>query len=370
MHVRAYAKFNPFLNIEGSMKNGYHDLSIIFKPVSIYDELFIEINKKADGVKLTCNILEFAGDNNIIHKAYKALKSKYKNIPGFNVHLIKNIPSGAGMGGGSSDASAFMVAVNSMMNLGLSFDKLAKMGAKIGADVPACIYRVPTLGSGIGDKLKEISAPSKTYYIVVKPEVSFNTAEMYHKYDELVAEKKIKTDNNPKRILRAISKGDIKSESKNYYNVFERVVPERNLILKIKRELISCGALGAVMTGSGSCVFGAFDTKASRDKALKLMRKRVSHQLFACEDIYEKERETHYVYMLQMDEGGSIYTGWTNDIDARIEAHNTGRGAKYTEAHGQGKLVHLETFDNKSDALKREYAIKQLSRKQKLDLIK
>ena len=361
MHLRCYAKINPYLEITGVRNDGYHDLSILFRPVSLYDELYVDFSE-GEGLTLTCSVEEFAGEDNIIYKAYNALKERFPQLPALKAHLIKNIPSGAGMGGGSSDAAAFLKAANILGDLGLTLDELVEIGAGIGADVPACLYKCPTYGEGIGEKLKAVTDLPDEYYIVIKPVASFNTGLMYRKYDELFKEHEIST--------------------RKHFNIFEKVVPEKKLIQNLKKALRQLDATWALMTGSGSCVVGAFSDKRERDRAFKSLSKLLDKggimpdidsehilNIYSCDSVLEGNNELHYVYIMKCSDG-SLYTGWTTDIDSREKAHNGGKtGAKYTKAHGGGEIIYFEMYDNKSDALKREYDIKQLSRHEKLKLI-
>lgn len=374
MHLRAYAKINPFLEITGKRDDGYHDLSIVFRPVSLYDELVVEKTSGKGKLIIECNLPRLCGEDNILNKAYNALNARFPGISSYNVKLTKIIPSGAGMGGGSSDAAAFLKAVNHLENLGLSTEQLCEVGAGIGADVPACLYRVPCSAGGIGEKLSMLDAPAKQYYIVIKPAVSFNTGAMYAKYDEVQSPscKKKKID----KTLSAIAKGDTRAEAASYFNVFEKVVPEKKLISELKKLLKSNGAEGALMTGSGSCVFGVYEDKKNRDVAARRIKKLFASEdapeactVYTCESVNELRRQLHYVYIFECRDK-TLYTGWTTDLKRREAAHNGTGGARYTKSHGGGRIVYYEIFDCKSDALAREHSIKQMSKEEKNSLVK
>ncbi|MBQ7247417.1 MAG: 4-(cytidine 5'-diphospho)-2-C-methyl-D-erythritol kinase [Lachnospiraceae bacterium] len=378
LFLRAYAKINPYLNITGRREDGYHELDIIFRPVTLYDELEMELTDGA-GVKLVCDRADLTEDN-IICKAYERLKEETGVLPGFAVTLHKNIPSGAGMGGGSSDAAAFLWGANVLAGLGLSQAELMKIGAAVGADVPACLLQRVSAGEGIGERLCVIEGAANVSYLIIKPQESFSTPAMYGEYDRLAAAGKIRTGNTAgvgrgsAAVMRAIAAGDAAGEAKRFYNVFEKTVPDKRLISSLKKLLISAGARGALMTGSGSCVVGAFLDERSRNAAyrkLLALQKKEDRALqgctfYRCKSL-DESRELNYVYMVRCGDG-SLYTGWTKDPEKRFAAHSSGRGAKYTRSRGARELVYLEAFDSKRAALAREYAVKQLTRDGKIRL--
>ena len=372
LFLRAYAKINPYLNITGRREDGYHELDIIFRPVTLYDELGLEIDGE-DGVRLICDRADLAGDN-IIHKAYGKLKERRPDLPGFSVSLRKHIPSGAGMGGGSSDAAAFLWGANELACLGLGQEELMEIGAGVGADVPACLLQRVCAGEDIGERLTVIGGAAGVSYLVIKPQESFSTPAMYAQYDRMLEAGRIGRGRTSAPIARAMAAGDAAGEAKRFYNVFEKVVPERKKIAGLKKLLLAAGADGAVMTGSGSCVVGAFADAKGRNLAcrrLVSLQKKGEKLLggcafYSCESL-DESRELSYVYMIRCGDG-SLYTGWTKDPEKRLKTHKSGQGAKYTRSRGAQEMVYLEAFDSRRAALGREYAIKQLDRSGKLAL--
>lgn len=372
IHLRAYAKINPFLEITGKRDDGYHELSLIFRPVSIYDELFVEKVPGFGKLSLSCSDETLEGKDNIIFKAYEVMKERFRRIPSLRVRLIKNIPQGAGMGGGSSDAAAFLKAVCRLTGLDLSPEEMFDIGALIGADVPACMLKTPSYSQGAGDEPAAIPAGEKRYYIGIKPAVSFNTAKMYGEYDRkyLYSKRRLKS---AKSMISAINCADPSKEAKCFYNIFEKTVPERKLIADIKKQLVSVGAIGALMTGSGSAVMGIFADKAGRNRAFKALCKKElpfeTEKIFTCESVCDKKQKDYFVYIFECADK-TLYTGYTTNLDKREAAHNGGiSGAKYTKSRGGGRIVYSECYDTKNDALRREYKIKQMSRKDKILLV-
>ena len=272
MRLRAFAKINPYLNITGRRKDGYHELEIVFRPVSLCDELELELAEGAKEVALSCSRSDLTGDN-IIYRAYDALRAVRPDVPGFRAQLVKNIPSGAGLGGGSSDAAAFLRGANELAGLGLSDGELLLIGAKVGADVPACLLGTDCIGGGTGDVLRPFSVPAEAFYIIVKPPVSFSTPEMYRAYDEALSAGRVRQAPPLKALTDALVAGDIRLAFSLCFNVFEDVVPCGGLIRRIGDVLTCLGADGAVMTGSGSCVVGYFADRSARDLAMEAMKK-------------------------------------------------------------------------------------------------
>ena len=233
MLIRAYAKINIGLDIVGRREDGYHLLDMVMQTVDLYDEL--EITTRDDGkVHLSCDRLDVpTDDSNLAVRAFRAL------IPagdprGADIVIKKNIPSQAGLGGGSSDAAAVLKAVNEMYGLGKSDKELENIGVKIGADVPFFIRGGCQRCEGIGEILSPAENPYGEYVIIVKPDAGVSTKEIYTAYDRL-------------------------PEKPELANVLEAVTaaacPE---ITEIKHRLLSGGASFASMSGSGTAVFGIF----------------------------------------------------------------------------------------------------------------
>ena len=233
MLIRAYAKINIGLDIVGRREDGYHLLDMVMQTVDLYDEL--EITTRDDGkVHLSCDRPDVpTDDSNLAVRAFRAL------IPagdprGADIVIKKNIPSQAGLGGGSSDAAAVLKAVNEMYGLGKSDKELEDIGVKIGADVPFFIRGGCQRCEGIGEILSQAENPYGEYVIIVKPEAGVSTKEIYMAYDRL-------------------------EEKPELANVLEAVTaaacPE---ITEIKHHLLSGGASFASMSGSGTAVFGIF----------------------------------------------------------------------------------------------------------------
>lgn len=253
IYMKARAKVNLTLEVLDKREDNYHNLKSVFQKVSLYDEIYI-YKTDTNKLELETNIDEINNQHNIIYKAYVKLKNEYKNITGVKVVLNKNIPMQAGMAGGSTDCASFILGMNKLFNLNLSKSEIIDLGRSLGADVVPCLYNKAVLAEEIGDVITKINTDFKYYILVIKPKLSCNTGEMFRKLDS--AKREFKRDNTD-NVIKALESNDIELLSSNLYNTFESVVDAK----PIKDELIKNKAIGALLTGSGSCVYGIFKNK-------------------------------------------------------------------------------------------------------------
>lgn len=244
----ANAKINLGLHITGKRNDGYHNIETVFYPVKLYDG--VEIIPASAFQMSVAGDKDLPTEDNICAKAYRLLAEKY-DLPGCHIHLLKNIPVGAGLGGGSSDAAIVLQSLNSMFGLGLSAEELTSFALSLGADCPFFLKNTPMYATGIGADFEPIELDLSSYYIiVVKPEISISTAQAYSK---------TKVKPAPIDLRRAI-RLPIQEWKYKIVNDFERGVfydyPE---IQKIKDMLYDQGAVYASLSGSGSAVYGVFD---------------------------------------------------------------------------------------------------------------
>ena len=253
IYIKARAKINLTLEILDKREDNYHNLKSVFQKVNLYDEIYIYKTNRND-FELETNINELNSEDNIIYKAYVKLKEKFEIISGVKVVLNKRIPMQAGMAGGSTDCASFILGMNKLFGLNLTQKEFITLGKSLGADVVPCLYNKAVLAEGIGEIITKIDTRFKYYIVVIKPELSCNTGEMFKKLDK--RERIVKIDNS-QNVVKALENNDIELLSNNLYNTFEEVVEAKT----IKDELIKNKALGALLTGSGSCVFGIFKNK-------------------------------------------------------------------------------------------------------------
>ena len=271
--LKAYAKVNLSLDILARREDGYHELCMIMQSIGIYDKVNLTKLRQKD-IKISSNIKNLClPENNIVYKAAKLLYERFDIKEGLHINLYKYIPMGAGMAGGSTDAAAVLRGMNELYNLRLSKEELMKIGLEIGADVPFCICGGTMLAKGIGEELSGLKSMPDAHLVLVKPKFSISTKEAY----SLVELSKLTDNDRPDtdKILSYINEGNLKKIAENMKNVFEMYIGKKYpLIEKIKRELINQGALGAVMTGSGSVVFGVFKDPILAKKCYEAFKQR------------------------------------------------------------------------------------------------
>ena len=252
IYIKARAKINLTLEILDKREDNYHNLKSVFQKINLYDEIYI-YKIDGDDFILDTNINGLDVKDNIIYKAYVKLKEKF-NISGVKVVLNKRIPMQAGLAGGSTDCASFILGMNKLFNLNLTEEEIITLGKSLGADVVPCLYNKAVLAEGIGEIITKIDTNFKYYIVLIKPQLSCNTGEMFKKLDE---RDKTLTIDNSKNVVKALEDNNVELLSNNLYNTFEEVLD----LKPIKDELIKNKALGALLTGSGSCVYGIFKNK-------------------------------------------------------------------------------------------------------------
>ncbi len=285
IYIKARAKVNLSLEVLGKREDNYHNLESVFQKINLYDEIYIKKIQEED-FRLKINVKELDSKENIIYKAYRKLKEQYKVINGIEVIVNKKIPMQAGMAGGSTDCAAFIIAMNKLFKLKLSKEEMEALGKSLGADVVPCFYNKAIKAEGIGDMITTIDTDFKYYMVIIKPEIACNTKEMYQKLD---IKKDIQQLHTSENIIKALENKDIQLLTNNLYNVFEEVVQEKQSIQEIKKELLNNGALQALMTGSGSCVYGIFKDKQSAKNAYIILKGR--YQTYICTSYNMKKGE-------------------------------------------------------------------------------
>jgi 4-diphosphocytidyl-2-C-methyl-D-erythritol kinase len=243
---------------------------MIMQTIRLYDQIEIHRTDKP-GIKIKTNLLYLpVNENNLAYRAAKLLMDEFHIKNGVSIKLRKVIPVAAGMAGGSSDAAAVLVGVNRMFGLGLTKQQLMERGVQLGADVPYCVMRGTALAEGIGEKLTRIPQMPKCYLVIAKPGIHVSTKFVYSnlKVDELKSHPDIDGQ------IDAIRSGDLKRVADLMGNVLETVtIPAYPVIGEIKKEMMSYGALGAMMSGSGPTVFGLFDSKEKAKTAYEKLRR-------------------------------------------------------------------------------------------------
>lgn len=255
-------KINIGLRIVRKREDGYHDLETIFYPIyDLHDELEIEPSSTftftATGLALDCS-----SDDNLIIRCYQKMAERYSQIGDVSIRFKKNIPFGAGLGGGSSDAAHTAIALNELFKLGLTKVQLADEVRSLGADCPFFIYNTPCFAEGIGDVLTPIDLSLKGLRLVmIKPSVYVSTREAYAGIHP-----------NPTPLIFSRSCPIDLSSIEHFTNDFEGTVFRQHPILsQIKKHLLDKGAIYAAMSGSGSTIYALFkdDAEGSTDSYLR-----------------------------------------------------------------------------------------------------
>jgi len=253
LYEGAYAKLNLTLDVLGKREDGYHDLQSVMQTISVRDDVEIDIGTGKPW-KLLCDKEGIPTDeSNLAWKAAKVYcDALHKDPGGIEIRITKRIPSGAGMGGGSADAAAVLRALNDYYGNPLSLFALAELGAEVGSDVPFCVLCGTAMVEGRGERIRKLPDMPDCIFVIVKPEFSVSTPELYKKIDEVAIAKR--PDN--KAMESALLAGDLLKVSHNLCNVFDPVVTDAHLELNyIKSLMHQYGAVGYQMTGSGSAVF-------------------------------------------------------------------------------------------------------------------
>ena len=250
------AKINLGLNIVSQRNDGFHNLETIFYPINLKDGLEITNSNSNEQYQLFQTGIKIDGDpsSNIVIKALELVRNHSKvNIPNIDIHLLKKIPTGAGLGGGSSDAAFMLKLLNENYQIGLSNNELVELALQIGADCPFFLYNKPAFASGIGNQLEPIDLDlSGMYLLVVKPDVFISTKEAYSMI----------TPKTPTLSLKDIVNRPLNEWKELMKNDFEDPIFKKYpQICKIKQQLYDLGATYASMSGSGSSLYGIFNVK-------------------------------------------------------------------------------------------------------------
>lgn len=283
--VKAPAKLNFTLDVIRRREDGYHDLKMIMQTIDIYDELTITETGTADITLAMSKELPEKLDpkDNLVYKAAKLMFETYSLPGGLSIRLEKKIPAAAGLAGGSSDCAATLLGINKLFNLHCSNEELAKLGITLGADVPFCIYKGTMLAEGIGEILTPLPNPGTLHVVLVKPDISVSTAEVFGDLDL----KSMHFHPDTKLAIDAIIHRDHVSLGQNLGNTLESVTIKKYPFLNdLKELLIQNGALGALMSGSGPTIYGLFrDKTLAKITAMTVENKYDSCEVFLCETI-------------------------------------------------------------------------------------
>ena len=261
MRVEANAKLNLTLDVLGRRPDGYHDMRMIMQSVELAD--LLDTTRSGSGELRVSTNLHFLPNNAKNLAAQAALRwweAQGNASQGLDITIDKHIPVCAGMAGGSSDAAAVLRALNELEGAGLSPAQLARIGERVGSDVPYCVTGGTALAEGRGEVLTPLPPLPPCWVVLCKPEFSISTPALFAKIDSV----KLRCRPDTQGVIAALEARDLVGVARRMYNVFEDALPERqrSRVNDIKNVLIQCGALGASMSGTGPTAFGLFDSEA------------------------------------------------------------------------------------------------------------
>ena len=269
---KAYAKVNLYLDVICKRSDGYHNIETIFQSISLHDTLKFTSNT-AEVEVVTAHPEMPPQEQNLVYKAAVLFQQKTETHPGASITLEKNIPIGAGLGGGSADAATTFAALNLLWETDIGDEALLKIAARVGADVPFCLLGGTAAGTGRGEKLLRLPSLGKRWLVIVTPPFSVSTADVYRSLTARSCEHCHEEESTEKfrRIVELARSGNIE---KVLYNAMERVVlkryPELNE-LKTELERAGCGA--TLMSGTGPTIFGLVPSRNEGIAAVEKVRR-------------------------------------------------------------------------------------------------
>lgn len=270
--IHAYAKINLSLDVLGRRPNGYHDVRMVMQSIKLHDTLYLQ-KSEASGIFLSARdealqakrFPDITWDkNNLIYKAAKLFLEHFQISEGVKIVVDKQIPSAAGLAGGSSDAAATLKGLNELFSIGASTAELQTLGVQLGADIPYCIMLGTALSEGIGELLTPLPVAPLLYCVLVKPEQAVSTKYVYEHLVLSAGSHHPDTD----AMLSALQTGDVSALCGCLDNILEPVAQTLcPVIPEIEQTLLQFGAMGACMSGSGPTVFGLFTEKEQAELA-------------------------------------------------------------------------------------------------------
>jgi 4-diphosphocytidyl-2-C-methyl-D-erythritol kinase len=277
--ILAPAKVNLFLEILGKRADGYHEIRSLMQPIRLFDTLWIEAG--SNGPEIHCpNHPELENESNLALRAIHLLEKELNRALPFSVRLIKKIPIGGGLGGGSSDSAAVLTGINQLLGEPVRPERLQTLAAQIGSDVPFFLSGETALALGRGERIEPWPAFSSWWYVLIYPGFSISTSWAYNhvKFPLTRGEKSIN--------IERLKAGKDISRKEGLKNDLEEVVrPFFPIVEKIKKALLEQGAFQALMSGSGSTVFGIWETKKKAQEAYLHLKQQGWREVFLAKSL-------------------------------------------------------------------------------------
>jgi len=279
----AFAKINLGLRVLGQRSDGYHEIDTVLQTISLHDTITLTATNSPE-IELSCDDRSLPTDaDNLAHRAAKAFQARFTPNKGVRIRLEKRIPTQAGLGGGSSDAAVTLWGLAYLWRVDAKVDELLKIARGLGADVPFFVFGGAARGTGIGDNIAPLNDVPDKVLLVVKPNASISTAEAYR---SLKARSLTTVD--AKTILSSseLSENSDSFDSDAPGNDFEPVVFELEPeISRARVALMNAGAEAALMAGSGSAVFGIFDSEDAQKRAIQVIELESGWRVFPCSTV-------------------------------------------------------------------------------------
>jgi 4-diphosphocytidyl-2-C-methyl-D-erythritol kinase len=266
LKISVPAKINLWLEVIRKRQDGYHDISSLMLPISVFDNISIDVRPGGGDISITCDSPEIPSDDrNLAWRAADLYVKSSHSKSAVNIHLEKRIPWGAGLGGGSADAGGVLVALNSFFESALTPGELERLALSLGADVPFFLHSRPALATGIGEKLQFADKVPDYRLLLIKPPVTVPTGWVYQslKLTKGVPQISLSDLSEHPWQLKHLIENDLESVT----------IPRFPVIAELKRWLIRQGALAASMSGSGPTVFGVFRTAQAAEDAEIIAKK-------------------------------------------------------------------------------------------------
>lgn len=276
MEVRANGKINLYLDVLSREENGFHTIKSIMQSVSLSDRIIVSAARNAKSeIRISCDVPYVPCDErNIAYRAAMKYLEKSGISAEVNITLQKRIPVSGGMAGGSTDAAAVLTAMNKLFGGALPTDELYKVAASLGSDIPFCLMGKTALCEGRGEILTPLENKAKLLLIIVPSSESVSTPWAYGRLDETFGNFGGR-DNTARydALAAALADGDVYGIAANIYNIFEEaILPERPVAKHAKELMLECGALNAMMSGSGPTTFGIFENEETRNAAAAILK--------------------------------------------------------------------------------------------------
>lgn len=268
LYVKAPAKINLTLDVLSKRADGYHEVEMVMTTVDLADRVGLEPRQGKDIVIHSTNNFVPDDQRNLAYQAAKLLQDTYGINEGVSITIDKQIPIAAGLAGGSSDAAATLKGLNELWKLNLSLDRIAELGAKIGSDVPYCVYGGTAIARGRGEQIEHIGTAPNCWVVLAKPTIGVSTAAVYGGLDLNRL-----THPNTQNMIDAIAEGNYEKMCRNIGNVLESVTMDLHPeVLSIKEQMRRFGADAVLMSGSGPTVFGLVSNEARTTRIVNGLR--------------------------------------------------------------------------------------------------